>query len=830
MSVSLIAQGSAQATESVGKSIPSNAQTVIIGGGIVGLSLAYHLTKLGHTDVVLLERKQLACGTTWHAAGLVAQLRATENMTRLARYSQELYSQLEHETGVATGFQHCGAITLACNKERLEEIRRSASMARSFGVEVEEISPAEAQARWPLMQVDDVVGALWIPKDGRTNPIDTTQALARGARSGGAKIFEDTEVLELIIEGGRVKGVTTADQDIRADNVVICGGMWSHLWAKQHRVNIPLQAAEHYYLITEPMQGMTRDLPVLRDFDHYAYYREETGKLMLGLFEPEAAVWGADGIPKDFCFDELPPDWERMTPWLEQAMKRIPELENTGIQLLFNGPESFTPDDRYHLGETPEVRNLFVAAGFNSVGIQSAGGAGKVLAEWIHQGGAPMDLWDVNITRMLPFQGTKQYLEQRTTETLGLLYEMHWPFRQYSTARNIRRSALHDRLRANGACFGELAGWERANWYATDGTTAEYQYSYGRQNWFEFNRQEHLAVRTGVGLFDQSSFSKFRVEGPDAVKLLNRVSANDIDVSVGRAVYTQWLNDRGTIEADLTITRVAEDAFLVVTSPFTHGHVEAWLRRQKADDLVVITDMTSGLATINLQGPRSRDLLQSVTPSAVDGDTLPFAHMADIEIGCAPVQALRITYMGELGYELYIPTEFALHVYDILVEAGEDFGVKHCGYHTLQSLRIEKAYREFGHDLGADDTPLQAGLGFAVAWDKPGGFIGREALVEQRGKPQDRRLLQFLLDDPEPMLYHNEPVWRDGVQVGYLCSGMYGHTLGAAVGLGYVNSGGKELAWYTEQVYEIEVAGRRYGAKASIKPMYDPSSLRVRES
>ena len=810
------------------KTLPSCAQTVIIGGGIVGLSLAYHLTKLGHADVVLLERKQLGCGTTWHAAGLVAQLRATENMTRLARYSQELYAELERETGVATGFQHCGAISLACNKERLEELRRSASMARSFGVEVEEISRSEAQARWPLMQVDDVVGALWIPKDGRTNPIDTSQALARGARRGGAQIFENTEVLELIIDRGTVVGVRTESHEIRAENVVICGGMWSHLWAKQQGINVPLQAAEHYYLITEPMDGMTRDLPVLRDFDHHAYYREETGKLMLGLFEPEAAVWGADGIPKDFCFDELPPDWERMMPWLERAMKRIPALENTGIQLLFNGPESFTPDDRYHLGETPEIKNLYVAAGFNSVGIQSAGGAGKVLADWIHKGHQPIDLWEVNITRMLPFQGTREYLEQRTTETLGLLYEMHWPFRQYKTARNIRRSPLHDRLVDRGACFGELAGWERANWYAPPGISPEYEYSYGRQNWFDYQRQEHLAVRNGVGLFDQSSFSKFRVEGPGALTLLDRVSANNVNVPIGRAVYTQWLNERGTIEADLTITRLAEDAFLIVTAPFTHGHVEAWLRKQQGSEIAIITDLTSGLACINLQGPRSRDFLQSITPCDLSNSALPFSHMADIEIGCAPVKALRITYMGELGYELYIPSEFAVHVYDKLVEMGQLFDLRHCGYHTLQTLRIEKAYREFGHDLGADDTPLQAGLGFAVAWDKPGGFLGREALLAERGQNQERRLVQFRLDDPDPMLYHNEPIWRDGKQVGYLCSGMYGHTLGAAIGLGYVTSGGEAPAWYTEKAYEIEVAGQRYSAQGSLKPLYDPSNTRIK--
>jgi len=805
--------------------LPERTQVVIIGGGIIGTSLAWHLVQSGVNEVVLLERKQLSCGTTWHAAGLVAQLRATHNMTRLARYSQELYASLEEQTGQATGFQRCGAITIATTEARVEELRRGISMARCFGVEADEISVAEASERWPLMHTDDVLAAFWFPKDGRTNPTDTTQALAKGARAGGALILENMPVDEVLVSNGRAIGVRTPAGDILAQTVVNCTGMWASEFGRRHQVSIPLHAAEHYYLITEPFAGMTRDLPVLRDFDNYAYYREETGKLMLGLFEPEAAPWGQEGIPEDFCFSDLPADWERMLPWLERAMRRIPVLEQTGIQLLFNGPESFTPDDRYYLGESPELRNYFVAAGFNSVGIQSAGGAGKVLADWIIQGRQPMDLWDVNITRSLPFQNNRRYLHDRTKESLGLLYEMHWPFRQYQTARGVRKSVLHDRLAKAGACFGELAGWERANWFAPSGEKAEYVYSYGRQNWFDWQAAEHNAVRTAVGLFDQSSFSKIRVEGQAAEVFLNQICANSVSVAIGKAVYTQWLNEAGTIEADLTVTRLSETAYLIITSPFTHTHVMSWLRRHADGYNVVITDVTSGLATINLQGPRSRALLEAISTDSWSNEAIPFAGWRSKEIGYAQVQALRLTYMGELGYELYIETEFAQHVYDRIVEAGADFGLKHCGYHTLQSCRIEKAYREFGHDIGADDTPLDAGLGFAVDWNKPGGFIGRSALARQRDAGVKRVLLQFRLNDPEPLMIHNEPIIADGAIVGYTTSAMFGHTLGASIALGYVPV---ELAEYDQ--WQIEVTGRRYSATASRKPMYDPTGERARLS
>src|SRR5215470_620298 len=538
--------------------LPAQARVVIIGGGIVGCSLAYHLAKRGCGDVVLLERRQLTCGTTWHAAGLVGQLRATQNLTRLAQYTAGLYRSLGEETGQETGFMQRGSLALAVTQERFEELKRGASMARCFGLEVEVLTPREAQKLWPLMEVGDLVGAVFLPKDGQTNPVDTTQALAKGAKAGGARIFEETAVTAILQRNGTVTGVRTSRGEISAEVVVTCAGMWSRDLAASCGVTLPLHAAEHFYVVTEPIPGLPSTLPSLRDPDSRTYFKEDAGKLLLGWFEAVAKPWGIDGIPESFCFDQLPADLEHIEPLLERAMHRVPVLAKTGIQLFFNGPESFTPDDRYLLGEAPELRNFFVAAGFNSIGIQSAGGAGKVLADWILDGHPPMDLWDVDIRRIMPFQRNRRYLKDRTVETLGLLYAMHWPFRQPETARGVRRSALHDRLAARGACFGVVMGWERANWYAPAGAEAKYEYSYGRQNWFEHSADEHRAVRENVGLFDQSSFAKFILDGDDAAGVLERLCANRVDVPVGRVVYTQMLNARGGIECDLTVTRTAE--------------------------------------------------------------------------------------------------------------------------------------------------------------------------------------------------------------------------------------------------------------------------------
>jgi 4-methylaminobutanoate oxidase (formaldehyde-forming) len=574
--------------------IPQSTQVVIIGGGIVGCSLAYHLTLRGWKDVVLLERKQLTSGTTWHAAGLVGQLRATHNLTRLAQYTTELYASLEKETGQATGFRQIGSLALATSEGRFEELKRGASMARCFGLEANILTPEQAKEFWPLMSTDGVLGAVHLPKDGQTNPIDTTQALAKGARSRGAQIFENVKVTEILVRNGRATGVRTPDGDIEAEFVVNCAGMWGHQLGAAAGATIPLHAAEHFYVVTEPIPGLPRHLPVLRDADACTYIKEDAGKLLVGWFEPKSKPWGMDGIPESFAFDSLPEDLDHIEPLLEAAMKRVPALSEAGIQLFFNGPESFTPDNRYLLGETPEVRRLFVAAGFNSIGIQSAGGAGKVLADWIIDGHPPMDLSDVDIRRMMPFQNNRLYLKDRTIEVLGLLYAMHWPFRQPESARGVRKSALHDRLAARGACFGEMAGWERANWFAPPGVAPAYEYCYGRQNWFDYSAEEHRAVREGVGLFDQSSFGKFVLEGPDAEAVLNRICDNAVSVPVGRVVYTQWLNERGGIEADLTVTRESETRFLIVTAAATSTRDFSWLQRKTSDGArVAAFDATS---------------------------------------------------------------------------------------------------------------------------------------------------------------------------------------------------------------------------------------------
>ena len=813
------------------KSPPAYSKVVIVGGGIIGCSIAYHLTKLGWTDVVLLERSKLTCGTTWHAAGLLTTLRTTQNATKLAKYTLDLCQTLEEETGLATGLRNVGSIQLASNEYLLEEMRRGCAMASCFGVPSREISPQEIKERWPLADVSDVIAGFHFPEDGRTNPTDTTMALAKGARNGGVQIFEDVKVLDVTIKNGRVTGVDTEQGHIDTDIVVNCTGMWAREFGQKSGVKIPLHPAEHYYLITEALDGMHRDLPILRDPGNTAYYREEAGKLMLGLFEPVAATWGESGIPETFSFDELPPDWDRMIPYIEKAMRRVPSMESAGIRTLFNGPESFTADHNYLMGEAPNVKNYFVAAGFNSLGILSSGGAGMVMAHWIVDGHPPVDVFDVDIRRSHDFQCNPKFLQDRIKESLGLVYQIHWPFRQYESARGVKRLVLHERVAAAGACFGESAGWERPNWYAPEGVEPVYDYSFKRQNWFPYNSEEHRAVRENVGLFEQSSFSKFLIQGRDAERALNWICSNNMSVPVGKLVYTQLLNSRGTIEADVTVTRIADDSYLMITAPFTHTHVFYWVRDNiPADACCVITDITGAYGMLNIQGPNSRALLSVVTDADLSQDAFPFGTMQDIHIGYHTIKAIRVTYMGELGWELYIPAEYLVSVYDVLIDAGQSYDLKHCGYHSLNSLRIEKAYREWAHDIGADDTPLEAGLGFASDFNKDGGFLGKDALLKQREQgPLTKRLVQFLLKDPEPLLYHNEPILLDGVLNSNTTSAMYGHTLGGAVAMGYLhNHGGVTQDWIDSRKIEIQVGNELFEAEASLKPMYDPSNARIR--
>ena len=819
-------------------SLPSEAQVIIIGGGVVGCSVAYHLAKLGYTDIVLFERKKLTSGTTWHAAGLIGQMRASINLTQMVKYSGNLYERLESETGLATGFRRTGAVGIALNNERMSEFKRNVSLSKVHGVEIHSLSPSEVKEKAGHFNVQDAVGGVWIPYDGQADPANIAMSLAKGAKNNGVKIFENVKVTAIQKENGIVKGVETDQGKIKSVVVVNCGGMWARDIGMMAGVNIPLHACEHYYALTSPVENLG-DMPTVRVPDECAYYKEDAGKVLIGLFEPDAKPWAQKGIPEDFCFDQIPDDLEHMMPYLEMAMNRLPILESIGLETFFNGPESFTPDDNFHLGECPELKNFYVAAGFNSIGIQAAGGAGKYLAEWIAGNEPPCDLWEVDIRRMQPFQNNKTYLASRVSETLGYLYENHYPFHQFKTARGLRCSPLYQFFKDRGACFGESAGWERPNWFVPEvelekGVEAKYEYSWGKQNWFDFHRAEHMAIRENVGMYEMLSFSKIRVKGVDAMDYLQYICANDIDVPVGKIVYTQWLNNKGGIEADVTINRLAEDDYLVVSGSVCNNRDMNWLEKNMPKGAnCALFDATSSENCLAIMGPNSRDFLQSMTDYDLSHENTPFASIVHMELGMANVRAHRLTYVGELGWELYFPIEFSQYVAELIEEKGRAYSLKLCGMHTMDSCRIEKAYRHFGHEITDEDHVLEAGLGFVVKVGKKpskfGSFIGFQAVVDKKRKGCDRQIMQFLLTNPEAMLYHNEPILRNGKTVGYLSSGAYGHALGGAVGLGYVdcepNQSGEDVL---KDHFEIEVEGVIEQASVSLIPMFDPQNKKIR--
>jgi 4-methylaminobutanoate oxidase (formaldehyde-forming) len=813
----------------VGGELPDRAEVIVVGGGVVGCSIAYHLTRRGVTDVLLLEQGTLTGGTTWHAAGLVGQLKSSYSLTKLAAYSARLFEELEDETGQATGYRTPGSISVASDEERFEEILRSVSMAKTVDVPVEVITPQQAREYWPGMYIEDLVGAVFIPSDGQTSPVDTTMALARGAKDRGARIIEGVAVERLRVENERIVGVETEQGYVAADAVVLATGIWTRHLAETAGVNVPLQACEHFYIVTEPIPGLASDTPTLRDPTNYTYFKEETGKVMAGFFEPRAKVWKIDGIPRDFSFGTLPEDWDHVGPIFERSIHRMPILGEVGIQLFFNGPEAFTPDGVYYLGESPEVDRLYVAAGFNSVGLQSGGGVGWVIADWIVDGHPPMDLAAVDIRRTFPFQGERSFLQDRISESLGLLYAMHWPFRQYESARNIKLSVLHERLDQRDAVFGEVAGWERPNWFALPGMEKEYQYSYGKQNWYPASAEECRATRERVALFDQSSFAKFSLSGPDAPGVLNYLGGADVDVPVGKIVYTQWLNDRGGIEADLTVTRIGEQDFLIVTGAAVGTRDWHTLRRAIRGRDATLVDITEETPTIGVMGPRSRDLLASITTTPLDNESFPFGWSRELTVAGIPVRALRISYVGELGWELYVDRDRAVELFDALVAAGQPYDIRAAGYHALNSLRIECGFRHWGHDITDEDTPLEAGLGFTIDWDKAGGFLGRDALLAKKVEPLTRRLVQFKLEDPDMVAYHDEPIFRDGVMVGRTTSGMYGHTVGACLSMGYLtNDAEVTQEWIDSGRFEIEVATVPIAVSASLRSFYDPMNERVK--
>lgn len=816
------------------QAFPERASAVIIGGGVTGASVAYHLAKLGWSDVVLLERRQFACGTSWHAAGLVGTMRANQSHARLCEYSMRLIHELEAETGQSTGFRQVGSLNIAHSEARFEELKRVAAMNNAFGVtRVDMVTVDEIRSLYPLLETQGLLGGSWIAQDGQASPVDVVTAFIKGARLRGVRCLEDVKVLDIYRNNGRVSGVATDHGDIRAEYVVNAGGLWARDLGRLAGVNVPLHACEHYYAHTEKLEDLPADLPVMRDHDKCAYYREDAGSLLVGAFEPHARPLPMSEIPEDFCFDELPGHVEeQLMPVLEDAMIRVPMLQNVGWRSFFCGPESFTPDDQFHVGEAPELGNFFVACGLNSVGIQTSGGIGKVCAEWMHTGHAPLDLWGNDIRRTYAFQGTQRYLQERVSETLGLLYANHYPYRQYETARNVRHSPIHERLAQQNACFGEAAGWERPNWFAPQGVEARYEYSFGKQNWFGYSAAEHRAARERVAVFDQSSFSKYLIQGNDACEVLQRICTADVDVAPGRIVYTHWLNERGGIEADLTVTRFADNQYLVVSGAAVTNRDLDWLARNIPHDAhCFCTDVTAAWAVLGIMGPESRALLEKVTSADLSNEAFPFATAQQVEIGCAVGRAVRVSYVGELGWELYLPSDQARHAYDVILEAGADHGLVPAGMHALDSCRIEKKFLHFGHDIADEDTPVDAGMRFVCNFDKPIHFIGRDAVLAQidGGGPLKKRLLQFLLGDPDAMLYHHEPILRDGATVGYLTSGNYGHTLGGSVGLGYVHhEEGVDSDYVDSGNWQVNVGGVLVDAKASLRALYDPKGERTK--
>jgi len=810
-------------------SLPAEAKVVIVGGGVIGTSVAYHLTKLGWKDVVLLEQGQLGGGTSWHAAGLVGRLRTSNSMTRINKYTVELYSQLEQETGHSVGWKQVGSLIVAKSEDRMIQLRRTMAMAELFGVEAHLISAQTAFEKWPLLRVDDVLGAAWLPHDGKVIPKEVPIALSRGASSRGAKIIENVRVQAIESKDGRVTGVKTDQGSIKAEYVVLCGGMWTRELGLSCGVTIPLYPVEHHYVVTEPLAGAFDELPVGRDPDLCIYFRGEGEGVMLGAFQESSKPWMVKKVPEKFSFELLKPDWKKFSVPLANGKHRIPALANCKFAKFVNGPESFTPDNNFIMGEAPEMRHLFVAAGFNSVGIASAGGAGKYLAEWMLAGEPTLDLWSVDIRRFAPWTNNRTFLRKRVTEVLGLHYQMAWPNREMESGRNLRKTPLHDRLARQGACFGSKNGWERPNWFATRGMKPVAEYSFGRQNWFDCHAHEHRACRESVAIFDQTGFSKFLFKGPSALDVLQRLCGADMDVPRAKAVYTGMFNARGTFESDITAIRLDSDEFYLISGTSQTVRDQDWIRRNlQAGEQAALTDVTEAYSVIGVMGPNSRALLGHVTDADLSNQAFPFGTAQVIDIGMATVRAVRITYVGELGWELHVPTSQAVLVYEALIKAGKAFDVVNAGHYAINSLRLEKAYRAWGADISPDDTALEAGLGFAIGWKKSASFLGKDALLAQKQAGLKRQLVTFVLQDPGPVLWGSEPIYRNGEAVGYTTSGSYGHAIGAAVGMGYVKcKDGVTPEFIRDGRYEINVSGTRIPAVAHLKAPYDPERKKI---
>jgi 4-methylaminobutanoate oxidase (formaldehyde-forming) len=813
------------------KGLPSRARAVIVGGGVIGCSIAYHLAHLGWTDIVLIEQHRLTAGTTWHAAGLITSAGMTdETALFFSRYSRDLYTRLEAETGHSTGFRPVGHISLATSKRRQEALRREAAWMHGFGVQDTEISAGELAAMWPLARTDDVLSAFYVADEGRADPVGVATALAKGARQLGARVVEGVAVTGVRTRGRRVTGVLTDAGEVETEVVVNAAGMWARQLGALSGVRVPLQAAEHYYLLTDTVPGMTADLPVIEDPDNYGYYRPEGDGMLVGLFEPVAAPWSLDGVPRQFAFGKLPPDWERLEPYLAGAMSRIPSLADAGVRTFFCGPESFTADVRPLLGPAPELDGYFVAAGLNSLGILSGGGVGKLVAQWIADGVPPLDVTAVSVDRTPAHESSRRFRAERTVEQLGVLFgDAVWPSWQPSTARNVRRSVLHDRIAAAGAHFGVSAGWEFAEWHGTD-SPERAVLDHRRPASHQIVGTEHRAVREAVGMLDMSLMAKFLVQGPAAAAVLSRLSANDVTAGLGRLVYTQWLNEAGGIVADVTVTWLEPEKFLVIASDIIHRRIEPLIRRATAPgEIVTVADITSGITLLSVQGPASRELIGRLTDADLSNEAFPYLSARQLDVGYAPVLAIRVTYVGELGWELHVPAEYAAGVYDDLAAAGADLGYRLTGLSAMSSLRLEKGYRDMGVDIDNTDNPLEAGLGFAVAWDKPGGFTGRDALLAARAAgPPRHRVVSLAVDDGDADLFGNEPVLLDGTSVGYVRAAAYGYTVGGPVGLAQVScQDGVTGQWLKAGGFSVRTPGGELPARLQLGPLYDPQRLRI---
>jgi len=813
------------------RQITSHARVVIIGGGVVGCATAYHLTKLGVRDVVVLERKELTCGTTWAAAGLVVQLRGTPEMVRMTRHGYELYQEIEKETGQPTGFVKSGVINIATNQHRKAELEMLESLAVSFGIDNHPITVDELKRRWPLVNTDDILSAYYMPDDGIVNPVDTAMSMAAGARQGGAQIFEDTEVLDIEMKNGKVECIKTSNGDIKCESMVLATGMWSRELGRKLGISVPLHACQHFHFVTLPIEGTYRGMPILRDQDGSLYFREEVGGLLIGAFEYGALPYGTDRIPSDWSFRELPENMDHLEPLMENAIKRVPELVNAEIRRITTTAESFTPDNMYIMGLAPGTRNLFTACGMNSSGVLCGAGVGKKMAEWIVHGYPKSGhLWEADNRRCFSWMMNKKWLKDRAPETPGNLYGIHFPFKQFETARNVRMSPFHDRLADRGACFGQLFGYERANWFAPEGVEPRYDYSFQRQNWFDYSADEHMAVRKNVGIYDLSSMANFIMQGRDALSVLQKICGNDMDAPVGKVVYTQMLNERGGIEADITVTKLRQDKFFIVTAGATalkdFDYIERFIPEGAHAFLV---DMSSSYAMLGVMGPNARRLMEKVTDADLSNSGFPYGTAREISVGYATPLAVRMSFVGELGWELYVPTEFAAGMFDSLMEAGEEFNVKPVGLHAVDSLRLERGFRHWPSDIDPGHTSLEAGLGFAINFKKD-DFLGREVLLKQKKNGLEKKLVCFTIDDPEPLIYHDEPIYRDGELVSGNTHGAYGHFLGCSVGMCYLeNPDGITSEWIRSGRYEIGVNGKMHPVSIHLSAPYDPGGERARE-